>query len=186
MSRALLTKALLLLLASASMFGLWRLGLHHRLDLHTLQSVMLAAGPWGPVFFVLVFSLLQPLGLSAHVFLVAAGLIWPPQVALPLAWLGMMSAAATSFGFSRYLARGWVQPRIPARLRRYDGHLERSGFRTVLTLRLIFFTTSVLQWMLGISRVRFASYLLGTALGNLPLLVIEVLMADRIAAWWAA
>ena len=56
----------------------------------------------------------------------------------------------------------------------------------MLMLRLVFWTTFVVQMMFGLSRVRFRDYALGTALGNLPLIVVEVLFVDQVLRWLGA
>ena len=37
--------------------------------------------------------------------------------------------------------------------------------------------------MLAVSKVRFRDYVLGTAIGNLPVLILIVVFADRLATW---
>ena len=97
-----------------------------------------------------------------------------------------MLAATAAFWAARTVAREAVQSRVPDRLRRWDDSLASQGFRTVLMLRLVFWTTFVVQMMFGLSRVRFRDYALGTALGNLPLIVVEVLFVDQVLRWLGA
>lgn len=148
-----------------------------------MRALVADAGALGPLLFLILFALLQPFGISAHIFVLTAALAWSPALAILLSWLGAMLAASVAFMTSRTLARDAIQARIPARLRRWDDALEHNGFRTVLLLRLVFFTTFLVQLMYGLTKVRFRDYLLGTALGNLPQIIIEVLCADWVLAW---
>lgn len=138
-----------------------------------LRGHLLDSGPWGPALFVLAFALLQPFGLSAHVFIVGAALVWPPLVAMTLSWIGAVLAGCTSFGFARFMGRDWVQARLPERVRRYDERLATRGFETVLVMRLLLFTFGPMQLMFGVSRVRFVPFLLASAIGLLPMTAIE-------------
>lgn len=162
---------------------LWSSGMLPDFDLQTVRTMVADAGTMGPLLFLLLFALVQPFGLSAHIFILTAAMAWPPEIALPLSWTGSMLSAVVAFVTSRTLARDLIAPRIPARLRRWDEALERRGFRTVLVLRLVFFTTFLVQLMYGLTAVRWRDYLLGTALGNLPLIILEITFADRVLAW---
>jgi uncharacterized membrane protein YdjX (TVP38/TMEM64 family) len=50
-------------------------------------------------------------------------------------------------------------------------------------LRLLFFTFGPMQFMLGVSRVRFLPFVTASALGVLPLIVLEVIVGGNLAAW---
>jgi uncharacterized membrane protein YdjX (TVP38/TMEM64 family) len=163
----------------------WRTGLLADFDLDALQGWVAAAGPGGPVAYLALFSLLQPFGLSAHVFLVAAGLLWPTAIGLPLGIVGLMGGAAVSFGFARQMGKAAVQDRIPEKLARHEQALADRGLRTVFLLRLAFFTFFPVSLAMGVSKVSWRDYLLGTLLGCLPMAVVDVVLAHEVAAWLA-
>lgn len=158
-------------------------GVHDDLSVEGIRGRLLAAGPWGAVGYVLAFALLQPMGVAAHVFVISAGLVWPPAMAITLSWVGAVSAGCSAFVFARFIAHDWVQARLSDRLRRYDERLARHGFRTVVVLRLLFFTFGPVQLMLGVSRVRFLPFVLGTAVGVVPLVVAETLLGAGLLDW---
>lgn len=161
----------------------WWTGALDGLDVERVRDLVAGAGPLGPIGFVLAFTLLQPVGVSSHMFLLVAGLAWPPVVAVSVGWLGMMGGAAAAFGLARWLGKEAIQSRLPGWLEKWDARLGEEGLRAVILIRLLFFTTFTVQLMMGVSRVRFRDYMLGTAIGNLPVLLLVVLMADRIATW---
>jgi uncharacterized membrane protein YdjX (TVP38/TMEM64 family) len=110
------------------------------------------------------------------VFIVAAPLIWPWQVAFVLSMIGTMCASVVGFSFARFVARDFVAARIPARFRKYDQALERRGFRTVFVLRLIFWMPQVLHSFLGVSKVSFWTHFWGSLFGYvLPLFLVSYL-----------
>lgn len=149
----------------------------------SIRAHLLGSGAWGPVLFVLAFAALQPFGLSAHVFIVGAALVWPPLVALGLSWLGAVAAGCTSFGFARFMGREWVQARLPERVRRYDERLATRGFETVLVMRLLLFTFGPMQLMFGVSRVRFVPFVLASAIGLLPMVAVESFVGAGVIDW---
>ena len=116
-------------------------------------------------------------------FIIAASLVWPPAVAVPLSWAAAVAAGCVAFGFARFVGHDWVQERLPDRLRGYDEALATKGLRTVLVLRLTMFTFGPMQLMLGVSKVRFSKYVLGTALGLFPMIAIETLVGASLVDW---
>jgi len=158
----------------------------HSVDLtpNDVQSLLRESGPWGPIFFVIAFTVLQSLAVSAHIFIIAANFVWAPETAIFLSWLGSMGSGLLSFFFARYGARDWVQARIPDKIKKYDQRLEKSGLLTVIILRLIFFTSPPIQLGLGISSVRFRPFLVGTALANIPTIVVVSFASDAIIQWF--
>lgn len=161
----------------------WYSGALAGLTLESVRAWVAGAGPWGPLAYLAAFTALQPFGVSAHLFLVVAGLAWPPAIALPIGYAGMMGAALSAFGLARWMGRDTIQARLPDWLERWDARLEKGGLKTVILVRLLFFTAFPVQLMLAVSKVRFRDYVLGTAIGNLPVLVMIIVFADRVASW---
>lgn len=148
-----------------------------------IRETLLGWGPWGPVIFFLAFAGLQPFGLSSHVFIVGAALVWPPWVALALSWASAVAAGCTSFWFARWMGREWVQSRLPERVRAYDARLTTHGFQTVLVLRLLLFTFGPMQLMLGVSRVRFIPFVAASAIGLFPMVAAETFLGAGVVTW---
>lgn len=166
---------------AAVLFVAYRLRLFELFgDPARLKETLLRLGPLGFLAYLLAFALLQPFGLSGVVFTVAASLVWPPTVAIALSLTGCTLASATGFLFARYLARDWVEKRIPARLRRYDERLEAHGFATVLVLRLIFWMNPSLHALFGLSRVHFWTHLLASFLAYVPITVAFTFLGNAL------
>jgi uncharacterized membrane protein YdjX (TVP38/TMEM64 family) len=136
-------------------------------------------GPQGILLFLLVFSLVQPLFVSSHLFTFTATLVWGQPLAFVLTWVGAILASMTAFGFARYVGRDFVQARLPARFRDLDARLERSAFRTILVLRALFWCAPPLGFAAGVSRVNGMTHHLASALGCIP----QVFLSSAIAYW---
>ena len=158
-------------------------GTYQRIDPEGMRTWMRSAGAWGALLFVAAYTLLQPLGVNGLVFLVSAPLIWSPTEAFALNWLGTVGTGLFSFVFARFVARDWVQARLPPRVRRFDDRLYARGFMTVLLLRLVFYTAPSVQYALGVSRVRPGPFLVATVLGVAPFTLLMTLLGVRINAW---
>jgi uncharacterized membrane protein YdjX (TVP38/TMEM64 family) len=158
-------------------------GAYQELDPATMRVWFRNAGPWGGVLFVVAYACLQPFGVNGLVFLLSAPLIWTPTEAFLLNWAGTLGTGLFSFFVARFVARDWIQQRLPPRIRRFDERLQTHGFRTVFLLRLIFYTTPTVQWALGVSRVAFVPFLAATVLGVAPFTLMTTLVGVRVAEW---
>jgi uncharacterized membrane protein YdjX (TVP38/TMEM64 family) len=158
-------------------------GQTQRLDVEVLRDELRNSGGQGMALFVLLFALVQPLGVSGHLFVVAAGLIWPPVVAFALSLAGALLGHGLAFLFYRYVAQEWAQKRVPRRLARYEAALAERPFRSVLVLRILCFTWPLLPLLLGVSRVSFWPMLAATALGISPTLALDVWLGGSLFDW---
>ncbi len=158
-------------------------GSYEELDPQAMRVWIRNAGVWGGVLFVVVYSCLQPFGVNGLLFLLSAPLIWSPTDAFLLNWIGTVGTGVFSFSVARFIARDWVQERLPQRVRRFDDRLHKRGFVTVLLLRLVFYTTPTVQYALGVSRVKIGPLMLGTILGVAPFTLMTTLLGVRMSAW---
>lgn len=147
-----------------------------------LRDSLLALGPLGALYFVLAAALLQPFGVPGVMFWVAASLTWPPPIAIALSLAGTVLASIHGFSLSRYVARDWIEKRIPARLRKYDERLATRGFATVFLLRSTLWTNQGLHALFGVSRVRFSTHLVASSLAYvLPIVGFTYLGSNALA-----
>ena len=171
----------LLVLAIAAAVALWSSGAFE--DPERTVALVRDAGAWGALAFVLAYAFLQPLGVSAHVFGIAAAAIWGGWPAFALALTGATGSAVTSFGYARYVAYDWVQARIPERLRRYESWVVDRGIVGIFVYRLVLFTMIPSQFLMGTLRVRFVPMLIGTVLGFAPTVAVQIFLGEHLWDW---
>jgi uncharacterized membrane protein YdjX (TVP38/TMEM64 family) len=153
----------------------------------TVRSWVDGAG-LAPMIVGYALVLLAPVPRSALSVLV--GVVAGFWTGVGIAFAGGLLAALAAFGLSRALGRSAVQRLAGPRLARVDGAVSDRGFVAVLTGRLLpvvpFVVTS---YGAGLTGVRFAPYVFGTALGLVPSTVVQVgigasagFVADRASA----
>ena len=77
--------------------------------------------------------------------------------------------AALAFLISRYLASDWVADKTGGRLKQLINGVETEGWRFVAFVRLVLlFSFNLLNYALGLTRIRFSYYLLATYICMLP------------------
>ena len=133
-----------------------------------------STGGLGVLAFLATFMFLQPLGMSSHILLLAAAVIWPPAMAFGLGLLGAVGAAVFAFLVGRYIAYDAVQARLPERIRRYEARLVEGGFKAIFLVRLVTFTMHPMMFLMGVARIPFWPMLLATILGYIPAVALDI------------
>ena len=139
-----------------------------------VERLLTETGVLGPIIFVLVMWLTQPLGVPGFVYMIPAGIVWPFPLAIALSWIGNLGASFIAFSFARWLGRDWVKARIPPRMHKYDDQLEQGGVRPIILLRLVFGQLPPADWLLGVTKVSQRNFLIGTGIGIIPGIIVAV------------
>ena len=180
-------KAIILLAFIVCAIILFRLTpLKDYLTPQALGKLLEAAGIWAPLVYVLVYTvgvcLFVPgtllTGLGAAIF----GAYW----GFAYVWVGAMMGAAAAFVIGRTLGREFAASLIGNKLKKYDDAIERNGFATVLYLRLVYFPFTPMNFGMGLTRVRFSDYLLGTGLGIIVGTFIFTFFIGTLKDIWAS
>ncbi len=158
-------------------------GAYERIDPVAIQGTLQDAGLWGGLLFILAFAVLQPLHISAHVFIIAATLVWGPGEAILYAWTGSMAAAAVCYAFGNWVGEDWMAERLPDRFALRMNKIQAHSFKATLGVKLLFFTTPTLQMAFGAFKVDFRKCMAATAIAHAIYIIPEVLLGDQIAAW---
>lgn len=137
-------------------------------DPRELRRMVIEAGSWGSVLFVLAFIVLEAFGVPGILFILTATLIWPRGEAVALSLVGALGAAVLGFFLARGLAREWIERRLPTAMRAWDARLASKGFSTVLALRIVFYCAPWTNWLFGMSQVRFAPFFAATVITYIP------------------
>jgi uncharacterized membrane protein YdjX (TVP38/TMEM64 family) len=128
---------------------------------------------WAGLVLGLALLLLVPVPRSALSVLVGVVAGFGPGLAVALT-AGLLAALA-AFALSRTLGRSAVTRLAGTRLERVDALMVRRGFVAVLTGRLLpVVPFVVLSYAAGLTAMRLAPYLAGTALGLVPATVVQV------------
>jgi uncharacterized membrane protein YdjX (TVP38/TMEM64 family) len=127
-------------------------------------------GAWGPVAFMVGYAVAVVAFVPGSLLTLAAGAIFGLGKGTALVLVAATLGASAAFLVSRYLARGIVERRLAGdeRLQAIDRAIGTRGRRIVLLLRLSpVFPFNLLNYALGLTRVRFVDYLVAS-IGMLP------------------
>lgn len=144
------------------------------------------AGIWAPVLYMLIYTfgvcLLVPgtllTGLGAAIFGAYWGFLY--------VWIGAMLGASAAFFIGRTLGRDFAASLIGDKLKKYDDAIERNGFAAVLYLRLVYFPFTPLNFGMGLTKVRFQDYFMGTGLGIIVGTFVFTFFIGTLKEVWAS
>jgi uncharacterized membrane protein YdjX (TVP38/TMEM64 family) len=120
-------------------------------------------GAWAPLVFILGYAVAAVAFVPGSPFTLAAGAVFGLVRGTIYAFLGASLGATAAFLVARYAARGWVERRLAGhpRLSALDRAVGREGGRLVVLVRLSpAFPFNLLNYALGLTRVRLPAYLL--------------------------
>jgi uncharacterized membrane protein YdjX (TVP38/TMEM64 family) len=156
------------------------------LTVESLGRFLDSAGIWAPLVFVFVYAagvcLFVPGSILTGIGAVIFGAYW----GFVYVWIGAMIGAAAAFSIGRTLGRDFAASLVGDKLRKYDDAIERNGFATVLYLRLIYFPFTPLNFGMGLTKVLFRDYILGTGLGILVGTFIFTFFIGTVKDVWAS
>lgn len=140
-------------------------------------------GAPGALIYGAVYALGAMLMVPGSALTLGAGLIYGTVLGMLVVSPASVLAATGSFLLARYFARDWVE----RRLREYpqfaaiDRAVEKQGFKVVLLVRLQPVLPFVLlNYALGLTRVRLRDYVMASWIGMLPATLVYVYLGSAL------
>jgi uncharacterized membrane protein YdjX (TVP38/TMEM64 family) len=143
------------------------------------------AGGTGAAVYVALYVTAAVLLLPGSVLTLAAGFLYGPLWGTLLVSPASVLAATLAFLLGRTTARGWVARKVEgnARFAAIDRAVGSQGLRIVLLLRLSpVLPFNLLNYALGLTRVRTRDYVLGSFIGMLPGTVLYVYLGSLVTS----
>lgn len=138
-------------------------------DAVALESWVRDAGPVAPLLFILIYALAAVLFLPGSALTLAGGALFGPVLGTFYNLTGATLGATLAFLIARYLAADWVTNKTGGRVKQLINGVEGEGWRFVAFVRLVpLFPFNLLNYALGVTRLRLLHYILATYLFMLP------------------
>lgn len=178
--------ALLLIIYLLIIAALWYLpGVFHPKSVEDVRRWVMEFGVWGPLVYVLLYTV-RPLLLFPSLLLnVAAGILFPPVVGIPCLLAGGLGSAALLF----YMARTGIGSEFfdlhggkwGMRIHHYlsDG---AKNFQRMLWLRTVpLFPYDVISLVAGCTKMKFVTFAMTTLLGMIPGAIAYNVLGDALS-----
>ncbi|NKE70250.1 VTT domain-containing protein [Candidatus Manganitrophus noduliformans] len=164
------TRAALFLLILIGLITVVRAaGLTDYFDQQRLQDAIGRWGIWGPLVYILIFSVAPALFLPGFPIAMAGGLAFGPIWGTVYASVGSSLGAGVAFLIARYFMRDIVVERLGERWKKIDEGVTRRGWAYVAITRLIpLFPFNFLNYAFGLTKIGFGTFFFATTLFKLP------------------
>ena len=136
-----------------------------------LQRRVLGLGAWSAICYPLLFAGCNVFLLPGGILCVGAGFFFGLWWGFFIVLLGNSIGAAIAFGISRWLGGRWLQRRRAATplLNILEKAVERDARKIIFLTQLHpLFPTSLLNYLYGLTRIRFGPYMFWTTVGRAP------------------
>ena len=138
-------------------------------DAAALEQWVQDAGLAGPLVFMGIYAIATVFFLPGSVLTLAGGALFGPVLGTFYNLTGATIGAVLAFLVARYLASDWVEQKTGGRLKQLKEGVEGEGWRFVAFVRLVpLFPFNLLNYALGLTRIRLSHYLIATYLFMLP------------------
>ena len=150
------------------------------LTVEQVRQMILRFGGWSQAVYVLAFA--QPfIPLPGSLVAMAGGLAFGIWQGLVLSVAAGTVRAIGQFLMARALGREAVEHMLRGHLAHWDRQVGRRAFRTVLLVRIVpSMPFDVQNLALGVSQVAFSPFLLATAIGLVPSLLLWVYLGHTL------
>lgn len=178
-SRNFLILALILVFLVLAYFFLFKNPIKNVLNFSPEQlSSLYSSKPIITIIAYILIMILEVVIAPFHPFLfyVAGSIIFGPLLAIILAVLGGVVGGIIAFYIAKKLGRKWVEKKVPESKRKeFDKFSKKYGGWTIFLLRLNPLTsTDLWNYVAGISKVSFWSYIIGTTFGLIPATLLQI------------
>ncbi len=139
------------------------------LDIAAIVQGIGELGPLAWLAFMALYAVATVLFLPGSVLTLAGGSLFGPVLGTFVNLTGATLGAVLAFLLSRYLASDWMEQKTGGRLKQLKEGVEAEGWRFVAFVRLVpLFPFNLLNYALGLTRIRFLHYLVATYICMLP------------------
>ena len=140
-----------------------------QLDATAIQNWIEEAGNAAPLLFMFVYIVGTVFFLPGAVLTLLGGALFGPVLGTFYNLTAATIGAMLSFLVARYLASDWVEKKTGGKLKQLMNGVESEGWRFVAFTRLVpLFPFNLLNYGLGLTKIKFAHYSMATYIFMLP------------------
>lgn len=140
-----------------------------QLNLAVIEKWVNQAGWAAPIVFMLVYAIGTILFVPGSMLTLLGGILFGPIMGTIYSLTAAVFGASIAFLIARYIASARVQKKTGGQLKRLLTGVENEGWRFVAFTRLVpLFPFSLLNYALGLTKIRFTHYLFASYVFMLP------------------
>ena len=152
-------------------------------DRERIQDFFQDSGAFGPIIYILAFIAAQPLSLPGAALIIPATFVWTWWEVFIYSMVGGIIASSIGFVVARWLAQDWIRKRLPQRFIRWEKRFVDHALLSTIALRLVTGYAPAADWFLGILKIRWREFLIGTIIGLIPTAFLFAYYGDDTVRW---
>ncbi len=182
MRRAALKFTLLVAFIAAAFLAARELGLGQLVNPGEITAAVDSFGAWAPAIYVLIYAISACLMFPGLPVTIAGGILFGPLWGVLYVALGATLGASLAFLIARYMGRELVESMLHSgRVKELYNRTEQQGWKIVAFARLVpLFPYNFLNYAFGLTRIRFAHYVVASFIFMLPGIVAYVVFSSSI------
>ena len=142
----------------------------------------LEALPFTPIAVVTSYVVAGMMMVPVTLLIAVTGIVFGPVYGAAYAIAGSLLSASTTYGVGHWLGRETVQRMLGPRINNLSRRIARRGALAMIVVRMLPVAPfTVVNVVAGASHIRFRDYLIGTALGMLPGIIMTVTFVHHLA-----
>ena len=139
--------------------------------IEAVQQKVMHLGAWSAICYPLLYACCNVLLLPGGFLSIGGGFFFGLWWGFFIVLVGNVAGAAISFYISRWLGRNWLRRKLMrnATLEALEPAVEREGWKIILLSQLHpLFPTSLLNYLYGLTTIRFRTCILWVTVGQAP------------------
>lgn len=151
--------------------------------IETVKNYFLNLGAIAPLYMVVLYILFNLAAIPRVFFTIFSGYVFGLFYGFLFAWLATLAGLIVTFISIRYLFRKKFEEKFGDKklIEKLNKQVDKYGIFIVLFLRAIYiFPSTVLNYSFGFTKIKTTTYLLGSALGFIPVVFINVYAGNKI------
>ena len=157
-------------------------------SLEFIREYLRSLGPWGYFMYILIFILSIPLPIPSTPVAVAGGYIYGVVLGSILSMIGTLLGASISFFLVRKYGEPLLEKMVSRKHIKHFNHIfkHRGINGAIIAYAIPIFPSDSLDFILGLSNIRFHTFLFITFMGNIPRYVLTNALGNGLFTGFSA
>lgn len=147
-----------------------------------VREYLLDLGNWGYLMYVILFLLSIPLPLPSTPVAIAGGYVFGVWIGTLLTIIGTIIGGSIAFLLIRYYGEPLLEKVVSKHHLHHFNHIfrKRGTNGAIIALAIPAFPSDAVEFMLGLTKIRYHAFLLVIILGNIPRSLLIVALGDQL------